>query len=258
MARAPLKKDEEVKEFNRQAWNQRVVEGDRWTVPSSPEIIAEARKGVTPILLSPVIPVPAEWLGKLIPTRSILCLASGGGQQGPILAAAGASVTVVDASDKQLEQDKLVADREGLKMNLIRTTADNLVGVEDNSMDLIINPCSNSYFPALAPVWKECARVLKPGGELIFCAANPILFTFDDDEHAPKLMKFPIPVVCQPDPSDPSDAVEFSHTLTDQIGLLCKNGFVVVDLFEDYWSTDKSNGWDKFFPSFINIRARKI
>ncbi|MDQ0256328.1 2-polyprenyl-3-methyl-5-hydroxy-6-metoxy-1,4-benzoquinol methylase [Evansella vedderi] len=46
----------------------------------------------------------------------ILCLPSGGGQQGPILAAAGADVTVIDISKKQLEQDGKVAKRDGLTL----------------------------------------------------------------------------------------------------------------------------------------------
>lgn len=40
----------------------------------------------------------------------ILCLASGGGQQGPVLAAAGAKVTVLDNSPRQLEGDRFVPD----------------------------------------------------------------------------------------------------------------------------------------------------
>jgi hypothetical protein len=49
----------------------------------------------------------------------VLCLASGGGQQGPILAAAGAKVTVFDNSANQLVQDRLVADRDGLTIETV-------------------------------------------------------------------------------------------------------------------------------------------
>ena len=49
----------------------------------------------------------------------ILCLASGGGQQGPTLAAADAKVTVFDASVNQLAQDRIVAEREGLDINTV-------------------------------------------------------------------------------------------------------------------------------------------
>src|SRR5258708_23879626 len=52
----------------------------------------------------------------------ILCLASGGGQQGPILAAAGAQVTVFDASAGQLAQDRYVAEREGLALTDRKST----------------------------------------------------------------------------------------------------------------------------------------
>ena len=39
--------------------------------------------------------MPADWFGDLA-GAPVLCLASGGGQQGPLLAAAGARVTVFD------------------------------------------------------------------------------------------------------------------------------------------------------------------
>ena len=69
--------------------------------------------------MTPLKPVPREWFPPSIKGLEILCLASGGGQQGPVLAAAGAHVIVLDNSPRQLEQDKMVAEREGLEMRLI-------------------------------------------------------------------------------------------------------------------------------------------
>lgn len=99
-----------VFEFNQRAWDQLVASGNRWTVPVSEEDIAKARKGDWRLVLTPSLPVPDTWFPKLEGCR-VLCLASGGGQQGPILAAAGAEVTVFDASEKQLAQDRLVTER---------------------------------------------------------------------------------------------------------------------------------------------------
>lgn len=48
-----------------------------------------------------------------------LCIASGGGQQGPIFAVAGADVTVLDLSNKQVEQDDKVAKRDGLALKVV-------------------------------------------------------------------------------------------------------------------------------------------
>ncbi|MFP3360674.1 class I SAM-dependent methyltransferase, partial [Planococcus sp. SIMBA_143] len=63
-------------------------------------------------------PVPREWFPTTLKGVKILCLASGGGQQGPILSAAGAEVTVVDLSEKQLEQDRFVAERDHLQLTI--------------------------------------------------------------------------------------------------------------------------------------------
>lgn len=48
--------------------------------------------------MSPNKSVPKEWFG-YIKNKKILCVASGGGQQVPVLAAAGAIVTSVDLSN---------------------------------------------------------------------------------------------------------------------------------------------------------------
>ena len=93
----------DVRAYNREAWNRQVADGNPWTIPVNPEIVAAARRGDWSILLTPTIPVPRGWFPPLA-GADVLCLASGGGQQGPILAAAGAQVTVFDNSPRQLEQ----------------------------------------------------------------------------------------------------------------------------------------------------------
>ena len=93
----------DIREHNRVAWDALAEKGDRWTVPVLREAIEAARKGLWDIVLTPTKPVPRSWLD--VTGRQVLCLASGGGQQGPILAAAGATVTVLDNSPKQLERD---------------------------------------------------------------------------------------------------------------------------------------------------------
>ena len=90
-----------------------------------PEAIAAAREGAWTIVLTPTKPVPHEWLPNL-PGKDVLCLASGGGQQGPILAAAGARVTVFDLSPKQLASDRLVAEREGERLKRAKKQPVNL------------------------------------------------------------------------------------------------------------------------------------
>ena len=103
----------DVVSYNRSAWDKQVEEGNEWTVPVGPEIIAAARRGEWSVVLTARKPVPPGWFPPLA-GADVLCLASGGGQQGPVLAAAGANVTVFDNSPQQLARDRLVADRDGL------------------------------------------------------------------------------------------------------------------------------------------------
>src|SRR5262245_50670960 len=173
----------DVTEFNRFAWDKQVESGNEWTIPVSPAEIAAARAGQWSIVLTPTKPVPHDWLPPL-PGLEVLCLASGGGQQGPILAAAGANVTVFDNSPKQLEQDRFVADREDLNIRTVEGDMADLRILADNTFDAIVHPVSNSYAPDVIPVWKECFRVLRNGGVLIAAFNNPVVHLMDYGDFA--------------------------------------------------------------------------
>ena len=62
--------------------------------------------------LTPVKTVPHEWFGEL-DKKKVPGLASGGGQQMPIFTALGAECSVLDYSEKQLDNERIVAEREG-------------------------------------------------------------------------------------------------------------------------------------------------
>src|SRR4030067_187299 len=110
----PMKRtcEMDVRAYNREKWDLQVEHGNPWTIPSSPERIAAARQGEWSVLLTEQRTVPRSWFPQDLHGLDLLCLASGGGQQGPVLAAAGANVTVFDNSPKQLAQDRMVAIRD--------------------------------------------------------------------------------------------------------------------------------------------------
>ena len=140
--------------YNKEAWNREVEGGEsRWTKPFDSEVIAKARKGEFSILLTENISVPHRWFPPL-KGAAVLCLASGGGQQGPVLAALGANVTVFDNSPAQLKQDQLVAEREALTINTIEGDAADLSIFADESFDLIFNPCSTVFMADVRAVWR--------------------------------------------------------------------------------------------------------
>ena len=170
----------DIREFNRRAWDAQVNQGNPWTVPVSSVQIEAARRGEWQLVLTPTLPVPAAWYPPLAGAQ-VLCLASGGGQQGPILAAAGAQVTVFDNSPMQLSRDRLVAERDGLTLTLIEGDMRDLSALDSASFDLIFHPVSNVFIPNIQPVWNEAFRVLRPGGTLLAGFNNPLLYLFDFD-----------------------------------------------------------------------------
>lgn len=255
----------EVNDHNRRAWNREVEKGNIWTCPVDPNTVARARKGDWQVLLTPTRPVPREWFGPLSGLR-ILCLASGGGQQGPILAAAGARVTVLDQSPAQLEQDALVARREGLDVQLIQGDMGDLGSLEEESFDLIFHPVSNCFIAHVHPVWQECYRVLCQGGYLLAGFGNPLMYIFDFhawDHQGKREVRYSIPYAdVEQLPAEVLEAtiqeeepLEFGHSLEDQIGGQLKAGFILTDLFEDVAGDDFL---DAHIPTFIATRAQKI
>ena len=131
-----------VPEYNRAAWNRQSDAGSRWTLPVEPEVIEQAQKGDWEMILTPNRVVPREWFGDLA-GRSVLCLASGGGQQAPVLAAAGARVVSFDISDEQLAKDRIVADRHDLILETIQGDMADLSEFAAESFDLIFHPVAN-------------------------------------------------------------------------------------------------------------------
>jgi hypothetical protein len=84
----------DVRGYNQEAWDRQVESGNEWTVPVGPDVVEAARRGQWEVLLTETKPVPSAWFPEMA-GAVVLCLASGGGQQAPVFAAAGAKVTVL-------------------------------------------------------------------------------------------------------------------------------------------------------------------
>lgn len=245
--------------YNRLAWNNYVDKKVRWTIPVSEQELENAKNGTWNIVLTPKKPVPLDWFPDLNGLK-ILGLASGGGQQGPILATLGADVTIFDNSEKQLQQDKMLSDRFNLGIKTVQGDMQDLSVFTNNSFDLVFNPCSIHFVNNILNVWKECFRVLKPNGILMTGLINPISFQIDE-EKMKLIYKQPfsdlhsLPKEKLDDLIKNNEALVFGHSLTDQISGQLEAGFSLTNMYEDNWG--KESKMDDFFPAFIATRAIK-
>jgi SAM-dependent methyltransferase len=261
------KQNADVRAHNRAAWNRNVDQGNVWTVPVSTQTIERARRGEFQLLLTPSKSVPASWYPPLNDVP-VLCLASGGGQQGPVLAAAGAKVTVFDNSPRQLEQDRLVAARDDLQLEIVEGDAADLAMFADGTFGMVFHPCSNCFMPSVRPIWRECFRILRPGGVLLAGFANPIRYIFGgermDSGSLDVLWRIPYSDLKNLSEADrqrriveQQQPLEFGHSLDDQIGGQLDAGFVLAGFYEDRYADEVADRLSHFIDSFIATRAVK-
>ena len=115
----------DVPEYNREAWDEHVEDGNQWTVPVGPEVIEAARQGQWEVLLTDQKYVPRGVVSRDGGRRRSMSRL-GRRPAGPTFAAAGANVTVLDNSPRQLAQDRFVAEREALDLGTVQGDAGDL------------------------------------------------------------------------------------------------------------------------------------
>ena len=232
-------------------------DGWEWGKPISHEVFRDAQQGKWGVYLTPTKIVPHEWFGKM-KGKKILGLASGGGQQIPVFAALGADCTVLDYSELQCRSEQEVAKREGYSVRIIRGDMTKRLPFEDESFDLIFHPVSNCYVEKVEPIFRECYRVLKPGGVLLSGLDTGMNFVFDESETK---MVYKLPFNPLRDKALYEESVQnnwgiqFSHTLEEQIGGQLLAGFRLTALYED--TNGSGNLHEHNVPSFVATRAVK-
>ena len=209
------------------------------------------------------------WLPPSVAGLNVLCLASGGGWQAILYAAAGATVTVVDLSESMLKLDNQEAKRRGFRLQTVHTSMDDLSMLADESFDIVHQPVSTCYVPSLQPVYAEVSRVIRDHGLYISQHKQPVSLQIS---HRNERQQFVIgveyyhegPLPMQQDTSyREKGATEYLHRLEDVVGGLCVNGFVIEDLREpkraDYKVDVSHFGYrGRFVPPYVRMKARRV
>ncbi len=245
---------------NRAVWDERVRCNDWYIDTATPEDFRQPLKVADPL----------GWLGDVTGKR-VLGLAAGGGRHGPLLATAGAIVTVVDLSPAMLALDRRVAAERGLTLTLVEASMTDLSGLAEASFDAVIQPVSTCYVPDVAAVYGEVARVLRPGGVYASQHKQPISLQATAGPVGPRNhfviaepydREGPLPAAGEGCWHRESGAVEHLHRLEDLLGGLCRAGFVLENVVEPrHGDPGAAVGTFaqrcRFVPPYLAIKARR-
>ena len=249
--------DKSYQDINAETIDRWIREGWEWGRPISHQEYEAARRGEWAVFLTPTKPVPHAWLGDLRGKR-LLGLASGGGQQMPVFAALGAECTVLDYSPLQVESERRIAEREGYDIRILRGDMTKPLPFPDGEFDLIFHPVSNCYVEEVRPIWKECYRVLKPGGVLLSGTDHYVNYIVDGEETR-IVNTLPFNPLRNPEQRRQLEAedagMQFSHSLTEQIGGQLEAGFLLRELYED--TNGQGRLHDMNIPTFLAMRSEK-
>jgi SAM-dependent methyltransferase len=208
------------------------------------------------------------WLGGDIRGRRLLCLAAGGGKHGPLYAAAGAIVTVVDLSPAQLELDREVAAERRLELKTVEASMDDLTMFGAGEFDIVIQPVSTCYLPEIGPVYREVARITAAGGLYISQHKSPTSLQADTQSARgyeliePYYRSGPLPPVVG-SPHREEGTLEYLHRWEEILGLLCRAGFAIEDLVEPlHAKPDAAPGTfahrSRYVAPYVRIKARRM
>lgn len=243
---------------NKEAWDVRAREGKRHAASVLPKDLRDP----LPIL------DPEGWLGGNVRGMKVLCLASGGGLQSAMLAAAGAEVTVADISGEMLNLDRKVALEHGLKIVCLETSMESLP-VADASFDVVLQPVSTCYVPEISAVYREVRRIIRGGGLYISQHKQPASLQagFSPGRNGYEIVELydrsgPLPPTAESLHRE-ADTLEFLHTWTQIAGGLCHAGFVIEDLVEPRPNSGVPSlaafaERSKYLPPYVKMKARAV
>ena len=243
---------------NQRTINKWVKGGWEWGRPITHDTYQKVLHGEFAMFLTPTKAVPSSWLSEL-KGKKVLGLAAGGGQQGPILTALGAEVTIIDFSQEQLAAEHVVSKREGYHITTVCGNIAERLPFKDGYFDMVVHPVANVYIKNVYPLWREVARILRPKGLLLAGLDNGINYIVDQSE---KRIINHLPFDPLSDPAQMKQleeedcGVQFSHTVEEQIGGQLKAGFNLLDIYGD---TNGEGYLDQLnIPSFWATRSQKV
>lgn len=195
--------------------------------------------------------------------KDVLCLASGGGQQSAAFGLLGASITIFDISETQLQKDRQTAEHYNLSITTIQGDMRDLSCFADDSFDIVWHAYSINFVPDPRPVFIEVARILRWDGLYRVECHNPFSQPVDDIDwtdqgyplkeiYADGEVHFDDPDWIIENPDGTSHRIkgprEFRHTLSTFMNNLIAQGFILLGVWEALSSDPNATpgSWEHF------------
>jgi SAM-dependent methyltransferase len=247
------------RDYNRDAWSYLSKTQEASTVPFGPSEMESAAYWLDPY----------DWI-PWAQVQTVLCLASGGGQQSLLFASLGREVTVYDLNPEQLATDKATAAEHGLTVETVEGDMMNLRALRGRHFDLVYQPISIQYVPSVEKVYRQVYGVTRPGGHYWVEHWNPTQMQLDDEvpwDGAAYRVTRPYgtgePVAWEhAENGESAVSWNYIHPLSTLVGGLCDAGFVIRH-FDDRRDGDlaaapgSNEHLSAYIPSFLSMFARR-
>jgi SAM-dependent methyltransferase len=185
--------------------------------------------------------------------KDVLEVGCGAGQGARWLVSAGARVTAFDVSMSQLRQSRLLDERTGIRVDRVLQADAQALPFRSSAYDVVVSAFGAIPFVAdSAGVMREIARVLRPGGLLVFSVTHPVRWAFPDDPGPGGLLVSQsyfdrTPYVEVDDDGVPS-YVEHHRTIGDRVRELVAAGLTLTDVIEPEWPAGHTQEWGQWSP----------
>jgi SAM-dependent methyltransferase len=164
--------------------------------------------------------------------KDVVELGCGTAYFGAWLKRAGAARVVgIDPTPAQLATARRCNEKLGLGLELIEAFGED-VPLPDDSFDLAVSEYGASIWADPHKWIPEAARLLRPGGELVFLCNSTLAVLCSPDEDLPATETLQRPQFGMKQFQWPDSGVEYHLAHGDWIRLLRDNGFEILDLIE--------------------------
>ena len=185
--------------------------------------------------------------------RDVLEIGCGAAQGARWLAAHGARVTALDVSYGQLRESRRLDARSGVRVDRLVQADAQLLPFRDAAFDVVASAFGAIPFVAdSARTMREVARVLRPGGRVVFSVTHPTRWAFPDDPGPRGLTVqqsyFDRTPYVEVDEAGQASYVEHHRTLGDRVRELVAAGLVLEDLVEPEWPDGHEREWGQWSP----------